>query len=145
MSAPCSFAMEARSFSTSSGSPNPFIITLQPLAANARTNASPMPPVEPVTSAVFPFSISGPGKVSASIRLDAGVADHLPPFLDVTRKNFAERIGRAFVGTGRLGAELGELLAGCRSIDAFGDRGVDLLDDLRRRALGREQCVPEHH
>src|SRR5262245_43966314 len=56
--------MAARSFSIAAAPPMPFIITLQPCAANTRAKASPMPPVEPVTSAVFPlnaFSIDSSG------------------------------------------------------------------------------------
>src|SRR5215210_1575404 len=47
--------MLVRSFSTSSGLPKPLMTILLPALAKARANASPIPVVEPVTTAVLPF------------------------------------------------------------------------------------------
>jgi hypothetical protein len=50
-------AIELRSASISLASPKPLGITFAPCAANALAMPSPMPLVEPVISAVFPFSM----------------------------------------------------------------------------------------
>ena len=55
---PKSFAICARSFSIADASPKPFNMTSQPAAASARAMPRPMPLVEPVTIAVFPFRTS---------------------------------------------------------------------------------------
>src|ERR1700722_2339890 len=52
-----SFSMPARSFSMAALSPKPLMVMLAPSAASARAMARPMPEVEPVTSADFPFNI----------------------------------------------------------------------------------------
>ena len=49
--------MPARSFSMSAGAPNPLITILAPAPAKARAHASPMPLVEPVTTAVLPVNV----------------------------------------------------------------------------------------
>src|SRR6266699_2775898 len=49
--------MPARSVSIAALSPKPLITTLAPSPAMARAIASPIPEVEPVTTAVFPFSM----------------------------------------------------------------------------------------
>jgi hypothetical protein len=55
---PNSFSRPARSFSIAALSPKPLMVTLAPSAASARAMASPMPDVEPVTSADFPCSMA---------------------------------------------------------------------------------------
>src|ERR1700679_1301477 len=55
--------MPARAVSIAVLSPNPLSITLAPSAASARAVASPMPEVEPVTSAVLPFSMEVPRQI----------------------------------------------------------------------------------
>ena len=64
MSAPEYFALMPNSFSRperiasiASLSPKPLSMMLAPSAASARAVASPMPEVEPVTSAVLPLSM----------------------------------------------------------------------------------------
>src|SRR5579862_3394986 len=52
--------MPLRSFSIAALSPNPLIVRFAPCAASARAIARPMPDVEPVTSADFPFSMTTP-------------------------------------------------------------------------------------
>src|SRR3546814_19644210 len=52
---PNSDSRAARSFSMAAASPKPLIVTFAPSAANARAVASPMPLVDPVTSALLPF------------------------------------------------------------------------------------------
>jgi hypothetical protein len=54
---PNSFSSEARSFSIAVLSPKPLITTLAPSCASARAMASPIPEVDPVTTAFFPLSI----------------------------------------------------------------------------------------
>src|SRR5258708_19105974 len=49
--------MPARSVSIAALSPKPLIITLAPSLASARAMASPIPEVEPVTTADFPLSM----------------------------------------------------------------------------------------
>src|SRR3954453_14449502 len=46
-----------RSFSMSAGEPNPLIRTLTPALANARAIASPIPLVDPVTTADLPVNV----------------------------------------------------------------------------------------
>src|SRR5262249_50752998 len=53
-----SFSMPERSFSIAALSPNPLIMTLAPSRASAWAMASPIPEVEPVTTAAFPFSMA---------------------------------------------------------------------------------------
>ena len=60
---PNSFSMPPRSFSIAALSPKPLMVTLAPCAASARAMASPMPEVEPVTSADFPFSMAIPNSL----------------------------------------------------------------------------------
>ena len=55
---PNSFSSPARSFSMAAASPKPLSMMLAPSAASARAVASPIPEVEPVTSAVLPFSMA---------------------------------------------------------------------------------------
>src|SRR5665647_2583029 len=55
---PNSFSSPARSFSMAAASPKPLSMMLAPSAASARAVASPMPEVEPVTSAVLPLSMA---------------------------------------------------------------------------------------
>src|ERR1035438_6958391 len=55
---PKSFSSPARSFSMAAASPKPLIMMLQPASASARAVARPIPEVEPVTSAVLPFSMA---------------------------------------------------------------------------------------
>src|ERR1019366_354132 len=55
---PNSFSSPARSFSIAAASPKPLSMILAPSAASARAVASPMPEVEPVTSAVLPFNMA---------------------------------------------------------------------------------------
>src|SRR5882724_307892 len=50
--------MPVRSVSIAALSPKPLITTLAPSRAMARAMASPIPEVEPVTTAVFPFSMT---------------------------------------------------------------------------------------
>jgi hypothetical protein len=58
MSAPsCSAPSSPHRRAISPGSPNPLIISFAPSAASARAIASPMPDVEPVTSATLPSRI----------------------------------------------------------------------------------------
>src|SRR5580700_5378962 len=49
--------MAERSFSMSAGVPKPLITTLAPSFAKARAYASPMPLVEPVTTAFLPVKV----------------------------------------------------------------------------------------
>src|SRR5581483_831422 len=49
--------MAERSFSMSAGAPKPLITTLAPSFAKARAYASPMPLVEPVTTAFLPVKV----------------------------------------------------------------------------------------
>ncbi len=51
-----SVSMPERSRSMSAGAPKPLITMLAPAPAKARAIASPMPLVEPVTTAVFPVN-----------------------------------------------------------------------------------------
>ncbi|CAH1661729.1 hypothetical protein CHELA40_12134 [Chelatococcus asaccharovorans] len=53
---PKSFSMPLRSFSIAAASPKPLITTLAPSLARARATASPIPLVDPVTTAVRDFS-----------------------------------------------------------------------------------------
>src|ERR1035438_311457 len=53
-----SVSIAERSFSMSAGAPMPLITTLAPAAAKARAYASPMPLVEPVTTAVLPVNVA---------------------------------------------------------------------------------------
>ena len=55
---PCISAIRVRSASISAGSPKPFKTILQPCAANSSAIPSPMPLVDPVTSTVFPSSMT---------------------------------------------------------------------------------------
>src|SRR3954464_1479435 len=52
-----SLSMPERSFSMSSDAPMPLSTMLAPSAANARAIASPMPLVDPVTTAVLPVKV----------------------------------------------------------------------------------------
>src|SRR5712664_3047893 len=52
-----SLSMAARSFSMSAGAPMPLRTILAPAPAKARAYASPMPLVEPVTTAVLPVNV----------------------------------------------------------------------------------------
>jgi hypothetical protein len=52
-----SLAIAARSFSISVTAPKPLISTLAPSLAKARAIPSPIPEVEPVTTAFLPLSI----------------------------------------------------------------------------------------
>src|SRR6478672_4572271 len=52
-----SFSMLDRSFSMSAGAPMPLRTILAPAPAKARAYASPMPLVEPVTTAVLPVNV----------------------------------------------------------------------------------------
>src|SRR6266571_2443262 len=52
-----SVSMAERSFSMSAGAPMPLITMLAPAPAKARAYASPMPLVEPVTTAVLPVNV----------------------------------------------------------------------------------------
>src|SRR6185437_1175021 len=54
---PNSFSSPARSFSIAALSPKPLSMRLAPSFARARAMATPMPDVEPVTSAVLPLSM----------------------------------------------------------------------------------------
>ena len=56
-----SSARPRRSFSMAAASPKPFSITFAPSAASARAIPSPMPLVEPVTSADLPLIMGPPG------------------------------------------------------------------------------------
>src|SRR5215470_17862511 len=49
--------MPERSRSISAGTPMPLMTTLAPARAKVRAYANPMPLVEPVTTAVLPFSV----------------------------------------------------------------------------------------
>src|SRR6266567_19536 len=61
--------MPARSVSIAAFSPKPLIITLAPCLASARAMASPIPEVEPVTTADFPFSMMSPWRsAGAAVR-----------------------------------------------------------------------------
>src|SRR3954451_18970233 len=53
-----SFSMPVRSASIAALSPKPLITTLAPSPAMARAMASPIPEVDPVTTAVFPFNMA---------------------------------------------------------------------------------------
>src|SRR5271169_5094904 len=55
--------MLLRSFSIASLSPKPLMVILAPCPAKARAMARPMPEVEPVTSADFPFSMITPNSM----------------------------------------------------------------------------------
>src|SRR5450830_503162 len=55
---PNSFSSPARSFSMAAASPKPLSMMLAPSCASARAMARPIPEVEPVTSAVLPFSMA---------------------------------------------------------------------------------------
>src|SRR5215472_4605189 len=68
--------MADRSFSTSAGAPKPLITTLAPAPAKPRAIASPMPLVDPVTTAFLPvrapifsllFSLRGCAFISREI------------------------------------------------------------------------------
>ena len=61
---PKSFSMPLRSFSIAALSPKPLMVTLAPCSASARAMPRPMPEVEPVTSADFPFSMAIPNSVA---------------------------------------------------------------------------------
>src|ERR1700694_5154953 len=73
-----------RSFSMSAGAPMPLRTILAPAAAKARAYASPMPLVEPVTTAVLPVNVAlsftpacrrgGPGAVPREIVSHHGFA-----------------------------------------------------------------------
>jgi hypothetical protein len=52
-----SFSMPERSLSMSAGAPMPLSTTLAPAPAKVRANASPMPLVDPVTTAVLPVNV----------------------------------------------------------------------------------------
>ena len=52
-----SVSMPERSFSMSAGAPMPLRTMLAPAPAKARAYASPMPLVEPVTTAVLPVKV----------------------------------------------------------------------------------------
>ena len=54
---PNAFSMAVRSSSIAAASPKPLSITLAPALPSALAMASPMPEVEPVTSAVLPLRL----------------------------------------------------------------------------------------
>src|SRR3546814_9304269 len=56
-------------------SPKPLIVTFAPSAANARAVASPMPLVDPVTSALLPFRNIGKLLGQSLVRSKAAVLD----------------------------------------------------------------------
>src|ERR1700704_5034176 len=79
--------MAARSFSMSAGAPMPLRTILAPAPAKARAYASPMPLVEPVTTAVLPvnvaisltpFAVEGFGAVPGEIVSHHGFAGLRP-------------------------------------------------------------------
>src|ERR1700674_4813629 len=63
--------MPLRSFSIASLSPKPLMVTLAPCSAIARAMARPMPEVEPVTSADFPFNMTTPNSLRSAERRGA--------------------------------------------------------------------------
>src|SRR6266567_2411481 len=93
-----SASMLARSFSMSAGAPMPLRTILAPAPAKARAYASPMPLVEPVTTAVLPvklpisftllFVAEGFGAVACEVISDHGFVGLRPlqPFLVTHRK-----------------------------------------------------------
>src|SRR5215467_11387574 len=90
---PNSFSIPARSFSISAGVPKPLMVTLAPSCAKARAIARPMPEVDPVTTAFFPFSMIRPIRFGDSgltgLATDAA-ADVAPQHLCPNAKAFKD-------------------------------------------------------
>src|SRR4051794_16809810 len=83
-----------------------------------------------------------PSDVPRSIDLDiGGLADRLP-FFEIRSDEGAELLRRAGIGDR---AELGDRILHLRSLEAFVDRGVELVDDRRGRALRCHDAVESEH
>src|SRR2546423_14604504 len=107
--------MPARSFPISAGAPMPLRTTLAPALAKARAYASPIPLVDPVTTAVLPvnvpisftllFAFEGCGAVGREIVGHHGFAGLRPlePFLVTHRQMNASHAPAPVLGQGDVG------------------------------------------
>src|SRR5262249_26293146 len=74
--------------------------------------------------------------------LDAGVLDHLAPFAELVLDQLRELPGRA---RKRLEPGIAESRLHLRAVDDLAQLGVELRDDVRRRACRRENAGPGIH
>src|SRR5262249_42109121 len=79
---------------------------------------------------------------SSYLRPDAGLLDDRPPLLDFGLVQGAERLRPLLLGRKNLLADIGEALAPRRLRQSSNHGGIELLDDVLRRALGRPKSVP---
>src|SRR5215467_12000782 len=80
--------------------------------------------------------------VSVLFGRDPGLLDDLRPRLDVLLDKRLQILGRAAIGSDHVGADLGHALLHRWRIERRDGRGLQLLQDWRRRALGRKDAVP---
>src|SRR5262245_11957051 len=80
--------------------------------------------------------------VSSLFGRDAGLLDDLSPHLDILLDEGLQILGRSAVGSDHVGADLGHLLLHRWRIECRDSRGMQLLQDRRRRGFGRENAVP---
>src|SRR5262249_60132022 len=80
-----------------------------------------------------------PNPPRTSIQLDVGVFDHLSPEGELRLNEVAQLFGRRGKS---LEAYILELRLSLRAVDDLAQRAVELGDDLRRRAGGRDEARP---
>src|SRR5215471_14311762 len=80
--------------------------------------------------------------ISSLFGRDPGLLDDLSPRLDVLLDEGLQILRRTAVGSDYVRADFGHLLLHRRRIERRDSRGMELLQDRRRRALGCKNAVP---
>ena len=95
--------------------------------------------------ATAPILDSTFGRVPSHSRLDIRRLDDRPPFLDFGLVKGGERLGRLLLARRYLLADIGQSLAHFRIGERIHYSGVELRNDVLRRALGREKSKPSRN